>query len=408
MKASSPPVGIPLAMLGVTHREAAVGLREKLVLDTGQWAELLQSLRQAGLADGGVYLATCNRTEFYLATSDADAALAHVQGALASRLDDADLAALEWTPRTGRAAIHHLFRVTASLDSLVLGDTEILGQVRGAYERARAAEQTDKLLHQVFQAALRAGKDVRTSTGIQQRAASVASLVAQELRRLPGTGSIVVLGAGEIAQAVLRNLKKAGPRLVVLNRSEASLEALRQDHQFTGGRLADFIQHMDGAAALVSCLAVDRPLIEAAALAAATWGRPRPLAIYDLGVPRNVDPLARTLPGVILQDMDDLQAVVEANRAGRAEAAAEAEERIVTHLDDFEIRWHLQPLAPVLALVRGRKAAPPAELGDLLEPHLAKLPPAAIHALARQLGPALGTLPAPLQDALGVSLPTAP
>lgn len=400
MRHNAPAPTLPVAMLGITHREAAVRIRERLVLREEAWETLCDRLRAEGLITGAVYLGTCNRTEFYVSGPQATLALQQIQDLLLGALSPADADGLEWSVREGTEALHHLFRVASSLDSLVLGDTEILAQVRTAYEKARQSQSTDKVLNQVFQQALSVGKGVRTHTSIQQRAASVASLVAQELRRVSGKGTIVVLGAGEIAQAVLRALKKAGPSVVVLNRSESSLSKLASDHQFTGGRLMDFIEHMHGAVALVSCLAVDRPLIDAAALAAATWGRLQPLQVYDLGVPRNIDPLARTLPGVLLHDMDDLQATVDANKAGRAAAAAEAEEYVRARLDDFLMRWVLAPVAPVLESLRGRKTLPPADLEAQLAPYLADLPPGALALLARQLGPALQQLPEPMRATL--------
>jgi len=400
MRHTTPTAAVPVAMLGITHREAAVSVRERLVLKDEAWPTLLANLRAAGLVEGAAYLSTCNRSEFYVSGPRAIEAVEQIRLFLVSHLDLADVEKLEWSHREGDEAIYHLFRVASSLDSLVLGDTEILAQVRNAYESAKAAGQTDKTLNLVFQGALRVGKGVRTHTSIQQRAASVASLVSQQLRQIAGKGTIVVLGAGEIAQAVLRNLQKLGPEVVVLNRTESSLLKLANAHRFTAGQLQDFVKHMDGAVALVSCLAIDRPCIDAATLAAATWGRHTPLAVYDLGVPRNIDPLARTLPGVMLHDMDDLQATVEANKAGRAEAAAEGETYVSLKLEEFLIRWLLAPVAPVLEQLRGRKLTPPAELDALLTPHLAQLTVAARHELARQLGPALQQLPEPTRSAL--------
>lgn len=387
-------------MLGITHREAAVHVRECLVLQDHAWSALLASLRATGLVEGAVYLSTCNRSEFYISGPRAAEAVEQIRLYLVSRLDLSEVEKLEWAHREDAEAIHHLFRVASSLDSLVLGDTEILAQVRNAYEAAQAAGQADKTLNLIFQGALRVGKGVRTHTSIQQRAASVASLVSQQLRQVADKGTIVVLGAGEIAQAVLRNLQKLGPEVVVLNRTESSLAKLAMAHKFTAGQLHDFVRHMDGAAALVSCLAIERPFIDAPTLAAATWGRHTPLAVFDLGVPRNIDPLARTLPGVMLHDMDDLQATVEANKAGRAAAAAEGEAYVSLRLEEFLCRWMLAPVAPVLGQLRGRKMTPPAELDALLTPHLAQLNLAARHELARQLGPALQQLPEPTRSAL--------
>ncbi|MEO7994643.1 MAG: glutamyl-tRNA reductase [bacterium] len=385
---------LPLAMLGLSHRDAAVGLRERFCLTPARFERVVLDLRRMGLVDGAFYLQTCNRIEIYCTTTDPVAALAYFRTALVAGIEPSEFGDLEWPVRTGWEAMLHLGRVAASLDSLVLGDTEILAQVRRAYEMARTAGWSDKLLNQIGQWALKVGKEVRTHTSIQQRAASVASLVAQELRRLPKDSTITVLGAGEIADAVMRNLKKAYSRLVVLNRSAESLERLAKDHQFTAGRLEDFAQHVGGAAALVSCVSVDTPLIDLATMDQATAGRPRPLRVYDLGVPRNIDPRVRTLPTVQLQDMDDLQAIVETNKAGRAEAGAEAEGWVIAQLKGFEHRWALAPLADALQAVRGRKSAPPSELPGLLEPHLATLSTGALAELARQLGPATALLPA--------------
>ncbi|HYE77848.1 MAG TPA: glutamyl-tRNA reductase, partial [bacterium] len=257
---ADPRTGHQLAMLGLTHRDAPVAVRERCRLSAEQLEALTAGLRAGGTIGGCVYLQTCNRVEVYFTAADPARVAGAFREALEADLDASQRAGLDWTTRTGEAALSHLFRVGASLDSLVLGDTEILGQLRRAYESAKAAGWTDKLLNLACQWALKVGKGVRTHTTIQQRAASVASLVAQELRQGDPTAPIVLLGAGEIAQAVLRNLKKGSRPLVVLNRSQASLEALAKDHHFTAGRLQDFIEHVEGAAALVSCLAVETPL----------------------------------------------------------------------------------------------------------------------------------------------------
>jgi glutamyl-tRNA reductase len=339
-------------MLGTSHARAPVALRERLAFSGDDLTGGLRAL--SAIAHEGVILSTCHRTELYALceTPDGDEwlrdLLAAARGVPRDLLDDATVT------RDGRDAARHLLRVASGLDSVVLGEPQVLGQVQGALAAARAAGAAGPILTRLCHVALRTGKRARTLTGIARNRGSTAhaaiDLAARELGGLRGRVALVV-GAGEIATLtarVLRNMDVAG--LVIANRTPARAARLAGD---TGGR-AESLDALptELARADAAFVAVDaaRHVIDATTI------RPRetPLVLVDLSLPRAVDPAVGAIPGVRCFDVDDLESVSVEQRRRYAVEVAQAEALVERAIDDFYAWWRERAAVPAIATMHAR------------------------------------------------------
>jgi glutamyl-tRNA reductase len=325
---------VTLLAVGITHRTAAVGLRERAVITEREAEDVLGSLVATGDVSEAVLLSTCNRTELYLAAADADRGAA--AGAALMRAGSA-LRTLR-----GIQAARHLFRVAAGLDSMILGEAEIQGQVRRAHELAVSLGTGGAQTNRLFQAALHAGKRARSETGMSRRAASVAS-VSVELARarlgdLRGCRALVI-GAGKHGRLTATALRDAGAHTSFVT---------SRDHDLAG-ELAE----CDLILTCTSCPV--RVLTRHDLEPASASGR---LVIVDTAVPRDVEPSVRELPGVTLYDLDDIQRAAERNLAVRAQEALLAEPIIEEEVARFD-RWlaSLEAVPTISALRRRGHAA---------------------------------------------------
>ena len=314
-----------LVLVGLSHREAGVEVRERLAIPSESLPELLAQLRQAGLS-GVTVLSTCNRLEIYASASEAPAAETLLRSYFIRRCPEC---ADHLFTRRGEAAVSHLFRVTAGLDSIVVGEHQILGQVKTAYQSAQQAGHTDKLLNKIFQSAFAAGKQARSRTDIAQGICSCGgAAVAMAEKVLPGSASlrILLVGAGKMAETAAQHmLERPGAKLTIANRDLARAQALAAQY---GARAVSLeagmaaITEMDVIIASTACPHYIVTKERLAALAGARQGRP--LVVIDLGVPRNVDPAAADIPGVHLYNVDHLEAIISetlARRRGEIQAA---------------------------------------------------------------------------------------
>ena len=316
-----------LIVVGLSHLSAPVAVREGLSVAPGELPATLAALRsEPGLREV-VLLSTCSRFEVYAAVEDAAAAVETLSAWLERRCGAALGAYLYH--HGGRAAAGHLFRVAAGLDSWILGETEILGQVKTAYEAAGQARQTGRTLNILFQKALNAGKEVRTRTPIAQGVTSVggaAAILAKKVFGEDGARSVVVFGAGAMAESAARHLMaKGGATLTVANRT---LEKALDLAAAMGGDAVGF-------EAGLSLLSSADVAIFSTASPTAVLGRDRlqdllklrrgrPLFLIDIGLPRNVDSAVASLDAVYLYDLDDLKRMVERIQANRKVAVEQA------------------------------------------------------------------------------------
>jgi glutamyl-tRNA reductase len=351
-----------LLAVGVSHRTAPLALFERLALDPAGAADLLAEVTSKGVVREAVALSTCGRTELYLVASDS------------ARAEDVALAALslragaerETLPRAlrslrGTDAVSHLFRVTAGLESVAVGETEIQGQVKRAYQLALLEGRTGPVTNRLFHGALQAGKRVRSAAGDRRSPPSVASLGVRLAVRRVGElkrRRVVVIGAGENAEATGRALAGHGVRPVfVASRRYARAEALARRF---GGRPVGFQgleTELIGADLVFSCTSSQQPIVARQELARVMEERRgRTLLLIDSALPRDLDPAARDLPGIELYDIDDLKR--EAGRDERATAApARAGQIIDEEVRRFEAWLASLDVVPAISALRAHAEA---------------------------------------------------
>jgi glutamyl-tRNA reductase len=346
--------------VGVSHRTAPLALRERVELNERRAAALLASLTEHTGIDEAALLSTCNRTELYLTASDAGRAervvTAELAGAGGMRCEQ-----LGGAIRTlrGTEAARHLFRVAAGLDSMILGEAEIQGQVRRSYELALSVGTSGPIINRLFQDALRAGKRVRTETSISRGRASVASVAVELARRELGSLNgrhALVIGAGKHGALTARALMDAGvPTVYVANRARERAEDLARRF---GGRtvgfdeLADELRRCD---LVLTCTSCPHRVLTRRVLAAAVRGRS--LVVVDTAVPRDVEPSAAELRGVTLYDLDAIQHEMARTLSAREEEARSAAPIIEEEVASFA-RWlAVLEVVPTISALRERGRA---------------------------------------------------
>jgi glutamyl-tRNA reductase len=335
-----------LFCLGLSHHTAAVSLRERFAVPEPETAAVLAALREkAGCAEA-VLLSTCNRVEIYGAARGAERAMSAAAGLLRGQAGQA----APFYRLTGPPVVRHLLRVAAGLDSMVLGETEILGQVKDAYAAAFGAGHTGASLNHLFQQAFRVAKLVRSETSIGRGAVSVGSAAARLAGSVLGDLSAcraLLLGAGEAGECVARSLGVRGLKeLLICNRTASRAEALAAA---LGGQPVPFGHWRDQLATadiVIASAAAPERLLSAGELAPVLAVREgRPLFLLDLAVPRDFDPAIRHLPGVVLHDVDALEAIAREGESLRAAEVERAEGLVAAETD---------------VLVAGRRAVLPA------------------------------------------------
>jgi glutamyl-tRNA reductase len=344
---------VRLSLVGVSHHQAPVELRERVAVDLDGAARLA-----ARLGDGceAVVLSTCNRTELYLAAEEDATLEQRGVAALAALAGDAadELAAVLYRLRDDSAALH-LFRVAAGLDSLVPGEGEILGQVRAAH----GAGATGPLLDRLFRQALHAGRRARVETAIGESPASVpaaAAALAQQVFGELGGRSVLLLGAGRMSELTARNLLSRGAAVAaVANRSPAHGEEVARRIGARAIGLDEAAAELRGVDVVVASTSAPGFVLRRDDVEAVVRSRRgRPLLFVDLAVPRDVDPALGALDGCFVYDVDDLEAVVEVSLAGRRDEAARAERIVAEEAERFR-EWQASlAVVPAIASLRAR------------------------------------------------------
>jgi glutamyl-tRNA reductase len=349
-----------LLALGVSHKTAPLDLRERLSLTEGRAVGVLGELTSAAGIHEAAAISTCNRTELYLIVSDPVEAESTGLGVLTRQAEirPTELLGHLYSLRSTEAA-RHLMRVTAGLDSMIVGEAEIQGQVKRAYELALVEGATGPILNRLFRAALAAGGRAREETGVGEKGLSIPSVAVELARRALGDLSerrVLVVGAGETAELVARALAARGVSTVfIANRHYDRAIGLAQ--RFAGGavRFEELPEQLQSADIVVSATNSPHHIVERDDLAQVMVARDgRPLLAIDLAVPRDIDPACREVAGVSLHDIDDVQQIVERNASGREAEAKRADPIIEAELDRFE-RWLASlEVVPTIAALRER------------------------------------------------------
>lgn len=337
-----------LRVTGLNHTRAPVELREKLAVDERTLPATLAELRGALGASEIVVLSTCNRVEIYTAHEAETPGAEEVGRVLAARrgVDPAALSPVLYHHQ-GPDAVRHLFRVASSLDSMVLGETQIIGQVKDAYLAAKEAGGTARVFNRLFQQALAVAKRVHSETSLSEMNVSVSSVAARLAGKIfqdLGTKTLAILGAGETAELTVEAFRARGvTRLLVVNRTLENARALAEARGGSAHALEELPLLLPRADIVVACLRADAFVVTPElARGAMTARRQEPMFFIDISVPRNIHPEINQLENVYLYDIDDLQAIVRQNVVEREREAERAEPII-----EQETRTFLKEVTPV-------------------------------------------------------------
>lgn len=376
---ATPRRRVELALIGCNHRTAPVEFRERVAFTSEQARHAANSLREQGILEEAVVLSTCNRSELYGVPVDSGAPVTEAMEEFLTsfhRIPRADLDGrfYRWV---GRDAIQHLYRVAAGLDSMLLGEAEILGQLRTAYNQALDHGSTGPVLNRAFQGALEVGKRIRAETEVGARPMSVAfagvKLAERVFGNLKGRTALIV-GAGQVAEQVVEHLRNRGiGHLQVVNRSLDHAEELAKR---MGGKAVPWqaIESVLGTPdVVVTSVGGSDPVLTRAMLDAALGSRAgRPIFVVDLGVPRNVESNAAGLYNLYLYNIDDLGEIVEQNRRAREAEIPRVESIIAEHVVKFETWRAALAAGSIVEELRGHFHQ---HREDLLRERLAALPP---------------------------------
>ena len=347
-----------LLAIGVSHKTAPVEIRERVALPEARAAVFLRDLRGTGEVHEAVAISTCNRTELYMVVGNPVEAESRALAMLATQagIRPTALAASIYSQRNCDAA-RHLYRVTAGLDSMIVGEAEIQGQIKRAYEAAIAGETVGPLTNHLFKAALATGKRVRTETAIGERQLSLpavaVALAREQLGSLDGR-TVVVVGTGETGELTARALADSGGRTVfVASRRRDRAISLARRYGGVSVMFDELPGVLEQADMVVAATASPHLLLEAQELAEVmalrSW---RPLLLIDLAVPRDIDSACGEIEGVSLYDVDDLQAVIARNRRVRQAEARKAEGIIEQEIGHFATWLGSLEVLPTLTALR--------------------------------------------------------
>ena len=324
-----------LIVVGVSHTTAPIEVREKLTFRPQEATRCLSRLRADGLIREGVVLSTCNRTEIYVVEEKGDA-LSGIESILSGRLGD-DVARFIYV-RHDREATTHLFGVAAGLDSMILGEAQIHGQVRDAWERCRS--ESGPILNRMFQSALLAASRAREETGIGRGAASVSSAAVQLAKKIFGGLAgrrAMILGAGDVAELALECLLNEGVHVaIVANRTHERALSLAERHGATAMHYDECWRSLRDVDVLICSTAAPLPVVTVARVRDSIEARgDRPLCVLDIALPRDVEAAVGDLDNVFLYDLDDLRAAAAANLEQREEDVPAARAIIAEEVQKF-------------------------------------------------------------------------
>jgi glutamyl-tRNA reductase len=340
-----------LELIGLNHRTSPLEVREQAAIGADRLAEVLRELVGPENVEGAAVLSTCNRTELYVSPlvhhdpAEMRALLCRITGVAAPAAEPAYVMRDE-------EAVRHLIRLAAGLDSQMLGEVQILGQLKTAYEAARDLGTTNSVLNKALLRAIEAGKEVRHRTGISQGAVSVASAAVQMSQRIFSSlagRNVLLVGAGETARLAAKHLEGAGvTSWRVANRTEANARVVAD---LLGGRVTGFPPGEDDlvwADIVICATGAPQPVLTAAVVAPAVRRRRRPQLLLDLAVPRDIEPGVRDLPDTYLYNVDDFQDLVAANLKAREHEAVRAEKIVQKHVDEFSLWYREHRVAPMM------------------------------------------------------------
>jgi glutamyl-tRNA reductase len=372
-----------LLLVVVSHRTAPIELRERLDFSARGVDRALTALAGSGSQHEATIVSTCNRVELYVGCDDPGGTRAAIQQFLS---DFHGIPGDELAPhiyaKVGQEAVSHLFRVASGLDSLVMGEPQILGQVKDAFAVASQLGCTGAMLNKLFHSAFAAGKRVRTETALSAGAVSVSYAAVELARKIFGDlkgRTVLVLGAGEIGKLTAIHMQSQGiGRLIITSRTAAHAASLAESIGGTAMPWESLTSGLIEADILITATGASTPIISRPSIVQTMRARrQRPLFIIDIAVPRDVEAGAGDLEQVFLYNIDDLQAVVQENISKRGTEASEAEKIVAQEVGKFVSWLNSRSAVPTIVALRQRfESIRQSELRRL-EPKLASLPPEA-------------------------------
>ena len=344
-------------VVGLSHRTAPVEVRERLAVAPQDLQRELRGIAADAGFEEALLISTCNRVELYATSANPLEAARGAKETLSKRLADAASEDVLYQER-GVDVVRHVFRVASSLDSLVVGEPQILGQVKEAFDAANEAGTVGTLLGRCFTQAFSTAKRVRNETGIAEGTVSVSSIACELAKKIFGNlegRRTLLLGAGDMGESAARSLRQTGTHLHVINRSEERAEALARACDGRAVPYEHLTTELANADVVIASTASPKFILTPQLMKSVVrTRRHRPLFIIDIAVPRAVDPRVGNMDNVFVYDVDDLQQVAEENLAVRAREAAQAERIIEEEVESF-LSWRRSlELAPTIVALRKR------------------------------------------------------
>ncbi|MGA7907176.1 MAG: glutamyl-tRNA reductase [Candidatus Sulfotelmatobacter sp.] len=346
-------------VIGLNHRTAPVAMRERFWISESRRYDALRQLMQAEGIEEVVVLATCNRTEFLLWASEPTQAASSVLHYLGAQHG---LKLSEWEHfyrLLDDAALSHVFRVTCSLDSMVVGEPQIISQVKAAWEQARTVGATGRFLDAVLQKSLTVSKRVRNETAIGALAVSIPTAAVELARQIFGSlegREVLLLGAGKMSELSARYLLNSGAASIrIINRTLEHAQELAQKLGGVAVSMEDRWQYLLQADIVISSTSCPHVVLSRAEAEIIAGERKKsPLVILDIAMPRDVDPAVRGVEGVLLRDLDDLEHAVQHNTAERQTAATQAENIVALEARGFHRKLQAESVVPTIVALRRR------------------------------------------------------
>jgi glutamyl-tRNA reductase len=343
-----------LLITGVSHKTAPVEVRECLAFREDSLPKALTDLRSRTGVSEAVILSTCNRVEITLTTDDAADPQAIVEGFLSDhKAVSADSIGPHLYRHEGRAAIHHLFRVAASLDSMVVGEPQILGQLKSAYSTAKDCGAVCGWLEGLLTRAFSVAKRVRSETGIGQMAVSVSYAAVELARKIFGSldnRTVMIVGAGKMSELAARHLRRSGASHVfVTNRTHSRAVEMAELFQGTPVEYSRFTAMLPEVDILIASSGAPHYILHKDEMQRVISARRnKPMFLIDIAVPRNIEPAVNDLDNVFLYDVDDLEEVVNSNLRERAKEADHAEKMVAEEVERMMARLKVAEVTPTI------------------------------------------------------------
>ena len=345
-----------VVMTGLSHHTAPLEMRERLSITSETLPEALGTLRRH--AGHGVIVGTCNRTEIYTLAPSLERGERAIEGFIEEQFEvDVESVRKHLYTLDQSEAVAHLFRVASGLDSQILGESEVLGQVRSAFSAARQQGASGGVMAHLFHSALRTGKRARTETAIGRNALSLSRACVALARRAIGSPEgkrVLIIGVGEASRLAGLALRDAGAAsIVIANRTPANAAELARELDAEVAPLDNLASLLAQADLAVTATAAPDFILSASLIEEAAAGRNgTPLAIMDMAVPRDVDPVAAAVPGVHVYTLDDVESLAEANRQQRESEARQVEAIVAEETAKFRQWWKARGVTPTIAAIR--------------------------------------------------------